>query len=929
MTDKRILDELASRFHVDLGKHRQAINCPLHHETDPSCTIWLSPPGDEHFKCFGCGESGSILWLLAKSDGKTIKQKLREFGIERDPRKDALDFLVDTFAGDLESGETYLVNGGKQIASEFLTQVRGHDLKTLKLMRVGVATADNIEMIQQFTSEDALSSLKLIVGRKEKVFKIPVGAIVFPVTIAGEVVGLRWKRYSTHNLVKKEIDQMSREGWLRFVQVYNFDAINYDCERLFIVEGEDDVLRVLGAGGIAIGFPGGVSARDSRLKLLTRTAAKKLVIATDNDPNGAGEKYRDNIIKFLRKEGKEGWVYIPEGKDISIDLDKISLEEIVARCEEATTEFRESQGAYWNGGIKLSTFVFDIKAKIISEEEVLLVLEVRGEKEPESKIIVVENKLVADKYEFNKFIKTKGCYSWKASPGDLDDLVTDKWDSKLPVFHAVPYIGRVNVDEYFPELNLRAFVTPDRMFLPGNNEKRAENGILHLDEQRGLYPQMPPKAQFSSEDIVPSMDRFKDLLEAMWRPEHKIVLGWFLAVPWLEEIRDALGGFPILWISGQQGSGKTTFVSFLLGLYYPVKGLKDDKMDSYMGTGRTSPEGFSTALARYSCMPVLLDDVRMNARYALEYMEIMRVLYDRFSTQKGRLRLKGSLVQAYESRKMRAALAVTSQHPPEDEALYQRTLEIVLKKSYITDKKDAVYGLRALARELYSIGLHFTIKSLNESIKEELNIAMQMLGDEAISSRKLQAFAVAAAGLLKAGIPQQEVVKTITNLNVSEESMAAEMDEIEEFFDYVRTAASSKPMEVQRYIGCKEEGYWITPGHLYDITSVWHRDKRAFSKRSVKRLLQAQPGVKSFKTDKGVLKEKVIRIKAGEGWTSVRAIFFDFGSDMAKRLKGLFVDDYTLNNYEDPIDESQVVDEGQETGDQVPPENDEPFADQF
>jgi len=50
--------------------------CPFHQERNPSFTVW---PEGNRFYCFGCGESGSSLDLLAYFTGRPITEILREY----------------------------------------------------------------------------------------------------------------------------------------------------------------------------------------------------------------------------------------------------------------------------------------------------------------------------------------------------------------------------------------------------------------------------------------------------------------------------------------------------------------------------------------------------------------------------------------------------------------------------------------------------------------------------------------------------------------------------------------------------------------------------------------------------------------------------------------------------------------------------------
>jgi 5S rRNA maturation endonuclease (ribonuclease M5) len=920
MADKQVLDALASQFGVNLGAPRQAIVCPFHKDERPSCTIYLAPMGEEHVHCFSCGWHGGLARFIATARGISTSQLLHDLGIKRNSKVAALENVATTFQKAFEDGgETLLTSGEKMPANEWMAQNRGHDEKILKRFMVGVATEEAMKKILEDNDKKDIRALKLLDNRKKDELLVPLGAIIFPVMIAGEVVGLRWKRYSNHKAVDKQIGQMEKGGWVRFTQILNYDALNHEGNELWIVEGEDDIMRLEAQGAPTTGFPGKTSPRDKRLNKLKACPAEKIIVGTDNDESG--EQSRKNIVKFLQKEKKTTYVYTPQMKDVADDLDMFSIDDLRAGAKQAVVEFRESGGAYWDGNFKLSTFTFELKAKIIGETEIYLVLEIKGEKEPTPQTIIIPNRLIADKGEFNRFLKKFGCYNWLAAGNSLDEIITRKWSEKMPVHHAITYIGVVHLDEYDETDKRRVHVMHDRMMLPDGKEEGSDGGIFWLGKKRGLFLDVANRFSFTTEGIVASTSRLKDIKEILWIPEYAIAFGWFLAIPWMSEIQESLGGFPMLWLTGEKESGKTTFASFLMGLFYPLQRLKET-IDAFISPARTTPEGLSLALSRYSGLPVLFDDLRANSRYIEEFLETFRVLYDRFTIQKGKLRGKDSLRQEYEMRKLRAALVVTSQHPPEDEAVSQRTLEVDFKRTQL--KGEVLAKMRAVVKELYPIGLYFISESLNHPLKPELDKAMSLLGPEVVSSRKMQAFAVSCAGLFKAGFSDGEVKRIIDKLSVSHQRFVDDTDEVEDFFDYIRTA-SSKVMEIQKFIGWKDEGMWLAPSQLYDLTKSYHGGRAAFTRRSIKKLLMAQDGAVPFKTPNGITKEKPIGVKVQENkWTTVRAVFFRHGSKMGKRIKKLLAheDVFMVEDHEEAPEEGQGIEYDEER-------EKDPFDDQF
>lgn len=876
MADAQVLQALASEFpQINLAKDIQLMRCPFHGDETPSMAVYLTK-GDEHVHCYSCGRHQGIVRFLAELHGVTVREKLQELGLLLDDRVQALETIVDAFADQLENGETILTNAEHRIAGEFLSEVRGHDIALLRRKRIGVATQEAVDMIELTIDSESLQKLRLL--DKSGKLIIPIGAITIPVVLGGEPVGLRWKRYAGDAEHPKEIGQMRREGWIRFSNIYNYDFLMAEVDDLWIVEGEDDAWRLEAAGATVTTFLGGCSPRDKRLERLKFSPAKRFIIGTDNDE--AGKKYAENLSNWCRKNKRDCGIYIPEANDVAEDLDKYSLPDMEKKVEASGYGLREINNAYWENSTRLSNFTLELRAKIIGDEEIFLVLELIGEKEPEPRTLIIPNRLVGDKAAFNQFVKREGCFTWLGPGVSLDELVTEKWSQDLPVHYAIDYVGKVDLGEYEKGNPDHVFVMPDRMFTRDGSDTGSDNGVFWISDNRGLFLEIPEGITKPSGGIMPEETRIQELIETMWTDEYLIALGWFIAIPWALEVQKRLGGFPMLWLSGERGSGKTTFASFLMGLFSPLAQLKDTT-SAFLSAAGTTPEGLSRALARFSCMPVLFDDLRTNTRWIAGFMEMMRALYDKYSIQKGKINVRDSMRKAFEMRKMRASLVVTSQHHPEDDALSQRVLELHFKKKHLN--ANVLEKFRALVKELFPIGLSLQLRSLNERF-DEIDPAMGILGSQAISDRRLQAFAVSCAGLLKIGVSIEKVRDIAKRFVITIDRTAQESDEVNDFMERLRVLLTYHPGELRSYVGSKEGvGTWIAPSYLYQLLIRYTKGDLPYTSRSIKSLLKAQKGVISFSGDY----ERVVSTKIGEKWTSVRAVFFQFGCEMAKQIRML------------------------------------------
>jgi len=73
MDVERLLDEMGVE-HYRTGD-RFMVCCVFHNDTNPSCGIWVD---SGYFKCFGCGEEGSMVDFLMEADGITCREAVRK-----------------------------------------------------------------------------------------------------------------------------------------------------------------------------------------------------------------------------------------------------------------------------------------------------------------------------------------------------------------------------------------------------------------------------------------------------------------------------------------------------------------------------------------------------------------------------------------------------------------------------------------------------------------------------------------------------------------------------------------------------------------------------------------------------------------------------------------------------------------------------------
>jgi DNA primase len=80
---RRALEELGDPFDV-LARHGIEVRgrmarCPLHHDTEPSLSLFTGRDSKERWKCHGCDAGGDALDLEAALSGQSLAEVIKEW----------------------------------------------------------------------------------------------------------------------------------------------------------------------------------------------------------------------------------------------------------------------------------------------------------------------------------------------------------------------------------------------------------------------------------------------------------------------------------------------------------------------------------------------------------------------------------------------------------------------------------------------------------------------------------------------------------------------------------------------------------------------------------------------------------------------------------------------------------------------------------
>jgi len=143
----------------------------------------------------------------------------------------------------------------------------------------------------------------------------------------------------------------------------------------------------------------------------------------------------------------------------------------------------------------------------------------------------------------------------------------------------------------------------------------------------------------------------------------------------LEDIFDAYGCYPFLFITGRTGSGKSTIAEWITCLF----GIED----AGKSLSQTTVVAIQRSLGYYSSLPVFLDEFRNTSDIAFK-TGFLRNVYNRQSSGKG-IRANFGIREA----KVRGTLIIAGEETPNDNAILNRSILIeIIKKNRTTNHYD-------------------------------------------------------------------------------------------------------------------------------------------------------------------------------------------------------------------------------------------------
>lgn len=429
----------------------------------------------------------------------------------------------------------------------------------------------------------------------------------------------------------------------------------------------------------------------------------------------------------------DDWDFVPDGVKAQHDLSGLT---VVGQIYEADSFYYRLKN---NGDPEsISSFRLDPTKRVQLEDgSEYLVANVRTQHGSYYRDVMFPRQSFYAKKDFLKSMPGLEAH-WTGNDDNVQGLAAVIASKNVPVKRGVSNLGLVESDEG------DRWVVPDGVFDAQGPD--LDGKIMYVQGKGSLakrlhFPiELDGKTRYVLENALPRLARVND-------PKFIVpLLGWFFATPIKHRIMKLIRHFPIAFLDGTGGAGKTS----TLQLLWRVVGVKEVEPYSV-----TEPEfAMTMLLSSTNSIPIFMDEYKprdMGKQKVERLGRMLRRLYGGETEERGRPDL--SVV----SFKLLAPLVVGGESKPEnDPALMERLISVSPSKTYLAQHPEARQIYKELWKlELERIALPFAQYALAQNTEKQLDeargfveaLAAEIPNGGDIPIRAMDNFSVVALGL--------------------------------------------------------------------------------------------------------------------------------------------------------------------------------------
>jgi DNA primase catalytic core len=320
--------------HVDLIKRGDSYLglCPFHQDSSPSMRVH---PVRKIFKCFGCGEGGSVITFAMKYHEISFPEAVESLAsLAKVPLPDSADSLhISKMLRYIDDLKNAFVQARRGNISTVRNTIQFSD-ELLDFFEVGLAPKSMV-----LYERDLAWELGLITEQGWPYF---YERVMFPIkNPSGQVVGF-YGRTTKEEGIKHLISKNSRI-FRKANTLFGFHEAKKTIRELntcYLVEGPKDVLALWAQGIKNVVATCGTSLNDKQAKLITYST-NNVMLAYDNDEGGIKAALK-NSETLLEHGAALTYVALPQGKDpydCYIESGRVPIEDIISLPTLLTTVY--------------------------------------------------------------------------------------------------------------------------------------------------------------------------------------------------------------------------------------------------------------------------------------------------------------------------------------------------------------------------------------------------------------------------------------------------------------------------------------------------------------------------------------------------------------------------------------------------------------
>lgn len=355
----------------------------------------------------------------------------------------------------------------------------------------------------------------------------------------------------------------------------------------------------------------------------------------------------------------------------------------------------------------ISSFVLRPTKSIRLGSQLCLTCDVETINGKSFKDVTFPPKAWGSKRDFIRSIEAYPDMQWMGSDDHVQGLLKLLREKPVPVIVGSKTLG------YFESENGPRWVFPSGVI--DSNGIQKEPDVTYVTsgsslDHRVFYEDIE-KASFSAlaAEVLPKLSEINT---------HDVtipMIGWFFATPFKPRIHKQIHHFPLLFVHGTQGSGKT---SMLREVFWPLFGVAL-KTDPYSCT--ETEFALVRLFSSTNSIPVVLDEFKPRDMGKVRVDRInrfLRRLYGGETEERGRADLS---ITTWD---LSAPVCIAGEMGPEDPAIIERSILVSPNKTNLTQNSSYIKTFHRLRQfSLYQIAIEYLKWSFSRDVKSELEDA--------------------------------------------------------------------------------------------------------------------------------------------------------------------------------------------------------------